>query len=612
MCRQLDYNTSPLDRAQPQPPESDPYDQTITTSVPYISVSAAKLKPTDNQTDFPDRGGTYVSVPLNYFNDSGGWKRKFKKHSFFVAMCQTSNPHTQRHTVKLLYDAASSAFEMQESAFVGFHLMWTSHGKPEIPMYEIDPKAQVDGAMQFLCNFMQEGVKRRKKPVKPKDRHHDLRVDLEELDTDKDLARRRNLARTGRAANEFINRFDKALYWIVFGREGYAWGSAPGCDNSCHLDVWLMEEFAMLSDMCTTEQGSLLMKNTVTGPDKDMAMARLLKVLLSIHEPDRERLKNAYWLMEIEKYNASLVMGRFAMYTEHATILSEQSASRDDSVHVACDIVCSNPLHTLEPKIGRQLVNWIDEWYHLPAHLTRVNLGPNAEGQVQWDHEGRQGRVQHTGVKDLLFTLIARSDMRRAQCLTCISNNVVPAPYLRSVKKPLRAGLPKFLRVHVAGRMNTSAHPANLEPDEAFNIGEWEYELYSCIFGNQTHFISNICLGMGNTMGRAKGISKKVWYHYDGMGFRGQTNNAGKKYRLKKIRDPETSYWLPWKAGYVALSYRYMRFDPPGRATMAHVSPVGDESQFPTNEEQYQSMNSVLDSADLVPEIITVDSSDEC
>ena len=142
---------------------------------------------------------------------------------------------------------------------------------------------------------------------------------MDTLDTEQDLNRRYNLRRNNNHAGEFTRRFETVMTWTTDNRMGFVWDN-----NSCHLDTWLMEEFAMLFKLCSTNEGSLLMQNTLTGPNKDMPMVRLVKVLLALGI-DGDRLKKGYWLMEIEHYNGKTPIGAFAPADTHMWMLEDNS-----------------------------------------------------------------------------------------------------------------------------------------------------------------------------------------------------------------------------------------------------------------------------------------------
>ena len=116
----------------------------------------------ESENDLPDRGGQYLSVPLTHFNNTQ-WKKQFAQHTFFVASCLTSNKDTQRHTVKIMFDADESAFPLQEHVFNQFHLLWIAHGKPKTPMYKMNPRDTADNDVDFLCLFKQPTKAKKKK-----------------------------------------------------------------------------------------------------------------------------------------------------------------------------------------------------------------------------------------------------------------------------------------------------------------------------------------------------------------------------------------------------------------------------------------------------------------
>ena len=171
----------------------------------------------------------------------------------------------------------------------------------------------------------------------------------------------------------------------------------------------------------------------------------------------------------------------------------------------------------------------------------------------------------------------------------CKDKKIVPAPFLQSTKTPMKAQLPKFLRV----QLNVASA---FQPELRFNIGGWEYQLYSVVFGSKSHFTSNIRF-------------KERWFHYDGQGHR---RFPQRNCNLKLMEEQDAKYWVPFRPGYAAISLRYMRQDPEGQATFGHVSPVGvaEAEGFRVDQCQYASMHTVLDYGDLlkvVPERVTID-----
>ena len=289
--------------------------------------------------------------------------------------------------------------------------------------------------------------------------------------------------------------------------------------------------------------------------------------------------------MEMERYNSKHHIGAYASPGAHVYLLEEYSNCRYGAVRIACDIVCSNPQHENESIIGNKHIHAQKEWYTLPDNLIGKIVGVTGEGKSIWDHDGEQGRVKHEGVEDLLQTCMARSDGDRVRCRVCKNKGILPAHFLRSIKTPMKAELPKLLRVAIAV-VN------DFKPELRFSIGGWEYQLYSVIFGNKQHFTSNIRLDYG-------GGSEKRWFHYDGLGHRAQ---QPKDCKLRLMEEPDEKYWVPFRHGYVAVSYRYMRQDPEGQATLGYVSPVGvtEAEAFRVDQVQYSSMHTVLDYSEIL------------
>ena len=517
-------------------------------------------------------------MPVNWFVNGWGKKRFARpNNTFLVALCLSSSTVVERHTMRVLYDDKTSAFQMTEGVFQQYRLLWLAHRAPSVPVYEMTSKNQADNAISFLCRFMQP-PKPRKRMAKTRlenisDPYAEYRCDLNVLDSQRDEDRRASLASQDRSAGEFKRRFNEVVTWATSNRDGFAW-----LRNSCHLDVWLMEELALLSSLCSRDVGSLLVLGILSGPDKDMGMLRLVKVLLALGKPQQQQYKVAYWLMEIEQYKAGMKMWGYSMCTEHADMLSEHSGCRDGSVHVACTIECSNPFHEDAAVVGKKNVTCANEWYSVPAKYMRTQVGRNEEGKIIWDHDGDYGRHVHVDIEDVMQTLLARSDRRKATCKQCADQHVEPPPFLVSIKTPLLAKLPKFLRVHV-NRGST------IQPEQGFQIGGWDYDLCSVVFGNTGHFQSNVLL---NT----------VWFHYDGMGIK--TGDSGQTRRLKKMDNEDEQYWLPFTEGYAPVSYTYLRFDPVNSSSLEHVAPINDIADFKVDDFQFESMHSVLDAADLV------------
>ena len=106
-----------------------------------------------NKTDvvaFPDMGGHFISVPVVWFNNAGGWKDTFAypKRTFVVTMVEFSNTVTRRHEMCIMGAPSEYNFEIDQNAYTKFRKYWTDHGGRLVPCYTL--KATTTGAYESL------------------------------------------------------------------------------------------------------------------------------------------------------------------------------------------------------------------------------------------------------------------------------------------------------------------------------------------------------------------------------------------------------------------------------------------------------------------------------
>ena len=82
-------------------------------------------------------GGNYISVPVMWFNNAGGWKNTFAhpKRTFIVAMVEFSDPETCRHEMCIMGAPPEDNFVIDQNAYNEFRKYWTEHGGRLVPCY---------------------------------------------------------------------------------------------------------------------------------------------------------------------------------------------------------------------------------------------------------------------------------------------------------------------------------------------------------------------------------------------------------------------------------------------------------------------------------------------
>ena len=92
---------------------------------------------------FRDEGGAFVSMPVVWFNNSGGWKKQFlHPHStFVVAVVERSHMDTLRHEMCVLGAPPGDNFVINQEVFAEYKALWVVHGRRSLPSYELRPPA---------------------------------------------------------------------------------------------------------------------------------------------------------------------------------------------------------------------------------------------------------------------------------------------------------------------------------------------------------------------------------------------------------------------------------------------------------------------------------------
>ena len=195
-----------------------------------------------------------VSVSVSYFNN-GVWKNRFLNPSvqYCVAMCLHSDKHTKKHTLLILGDHRSGAFEVSEKMFRESRALWNAHDQPHLPLYTLgtttvvisdDSDTETFYGVSWTSPTKPQKKSPRRRAQQSQGKHGHLRLDLDRLDSGKQLRRRNRLKEDLRPEQEFKQRFEVAERLLCRTREAFTWRG-----NSCHLDCWLMEEFAFFFEL---------------------------------------------------------------------------------------------------------------------------------------------------------------------------------------------------------------------------------------------------------------------------------------------------------------------------------------------------------------------------
>jgi hypothetical protein len=88
---------------------------------------------------FPDMGGYFISVPVMWFNNSGGWKDTFTypKRTYVVAMVEFSDIVARRHEMCIMGASSEDNFALDQNAYTEFRKFWTDHGERLVPCYTL-------------------------------------------------------------------------------------------------------------------------------------------------------------------------------------------------------------------------------------------------------------------------------------------------------------------------------------------------------------------------------------------------------------------------------------------------------------------------------------------
>jgi hypothetical protein len=328
--------------------------------------------------------------------------------------------------------------------------------------------------------------------------------------------------------------------------------------NSCHLDCWLVVQLSFFGALVGTCPDVLSDAAVAATP----AMSRLIKVLAVAGQKNQDKLKMAYWAMEIEEYRGGTRKVRRTfrqpdVYQGHADWMKSscKSTSGLDLVSVTIGLrqVCGNKKHTRTQKRTRSLtsVPVDDYWYSLPDSWG----GRVIEGRWSFNNSSK---MAHTSMSDVMHTLLGRSDGETMECKICTKDepqSVYQATWNKDVRE---ARMPVCLELEVDPGQTI---PAN----DKLDVGGLEYTLLSVVFANGGHFNCNVMLD-----GR--------WYHYDGLGM---VLEDGTTHLLRRIDSMKDNYMTPpqGEGQYTPISYRYMRME---NTTLSPVK-LPDQGSVPTD-----------------------------
>jgi hypothetical protein len=325
-------------------------------------------------------------------------------------------------------------------------------------------------------------------------------------------------------------------------------------NNSCHMDCWLMLE---LSCFGAIAQNTLLLTNSFIA--ESPSLSKLFRVLLSAGDTDeQDRLKMAYWAMEIEDYHGGApkfrkTFGLPIQYGEHSMLLDaymrkdvpgqagEVNSHDLLNTYVGLTPVCTNPAHSNIAPIHkrRQVLTIAEHWYSMPHDWTRVRL-PNNE----WRYPTCT-YIPHKNFADVVGSILGRTDGETIECKSCFANTK-KTYQITFQKNPAVTLLPLFLDFEMDPSLSLSA-------ERILVVGDTRYILMGVVFGNGSHFKCNVYF-------------KKTWYHYDSCGQRSKTQTDNDRMptlprmtRISMIH--HTSYMTPPEANkeYHAISFRYIR-----------------------------------------------------
>ena len=130
------------------------------------------------------------------------------------------------------------------------------------------------------------------------------------------------------------------------------------------------------------------------------------------------------------------------------------------------------------------------------------------------------GVVAHTGMRDVLVSLLVRSDRKILRCNDCLESDA-GTHFFQCTKVPSRCRLPPVLRLSFDLSVDHN-EGKEVPAEEEFELGGHTYTLLAIVFGGQNHFNCRVRLN-------------NVWYEYDAMGVQGQWSNGRLDLRMKKV-----------------------------------------------------------------------------
>jgi hypothetical protein len=325
-------------------------------------------------------------------------------------------------------------------------------------------------------------------------------------------------------------------------------------NNSCHLDCWLMLE---LSCFGVIAHNTLLLTNSFIA--QSPSLSKLFQVLLSAGDTsEQDRLKMAYWAMEIEDYHGGAPQFRRTFehpiqYGEHSMLLDAHM--RKDvpgqpgkmnshdllNTYVGLTPVCTNPTHSnITPIHKRRLVLTIAEhWYSMPQDWTRVRL-PNNE----WLYPTCTYKP-HRNFADVVGSALGRTDGETIECKSCFAKHGKTFQ-ITFQKNPAVTLLPLFLDFEMDPSLCLLA-------EQFLVIGDTKYILMGVVFGNGSHFTCNVKF-------------QNIWYHYNSCGQLSKHQTICDRRptlpRMTRITmNHPTNYMTPPEGDktYHAISFRYIR-----------------------------------------------------
>ena len=152
------------------------------------------------------------------------------------------------------------------------------------------------------------------------------------------------------------------------------------------------------------------------------------------------------------------------------------------------------------------------------------------------------GVVPHTGMRDVLVSLLVRSDRKLHHCNDCLESTA-GTHFFQCTKVPLRCRLPPVLSLDLSADHNEGKE---VTAEEEFELGGHTYTLVAIVFGGRNHFNCRVRLN-------------NVWYEYDDMGVQGQWSNGRLDLRMKKVGGTGGPMEGWARMGPRVTEYRYVR-----------------------------------------------------